>query len=235
MLGSFGKRLLLSCLLAMLSVSAHAVCGRIAQGDNFGIYEFDYASDVWVLVESYYSPELDYIEPHPEAVEMPPNGSWGGPPGGGGSGPPTYVRGATGAIKDKTPPDATRGACVLETIIVTAVAGRPMGGGRASLSVSSGSRGGFFGFFRRLFEREVLDIFGQNAEPHATCQSDQLTRYLHAREVARLLSPFSMSNGQSLRVTYNDGGTEIWIVSDRFSSVRIFDVPQPNSLTCPNP
>jgi len=233
MLGSFGKRLLLSCLLAMLSVSAHAVCGRNAQGDNFGIYEFDYASDVWVLVESYYSLELDYTEPHPEAVEMPPNGSWGGPPGGGGSGPPTHVKGATGAIKEKTPPEATRGACVLEEIIVTAVAGRPMGGGLASLSVSSGSRGGLFGFFRRRAERAILDIAGQNVDPPATCQSTESDRHFHALAVVRLLPLSQRRAGMQVRVTYNDGGNEVWIIANPYFSDPLFPTPKSNTLQCP--
>lgn len=78
-----------------------------------------------------------------------------------------------------------------------------------------------------------------NNEP-AVCTSDELTRWLHAtkdvaaynaQRIATAQGP--LATGALVRVTYDDGGSEVWTVASSYSSSPLVQAPMGGSLKCP--
>lgn len=94
------------------------------------------------------------------------------------------------------------------------------------------------GAFRYRVGRKILDK-PNNSTP-ATCASDEMTRWLHAREdVAaenlkrEVLLQGMLPVGSLVRVTYDDGGSEVWAVIAQTTQSPIAMSPQGGSLVCP--
>lgn len=76
---------------------------------------------------------------------------------------------------------------------------------------------------------------------YATCTADEQSRFHHAnRDVgpyaaARFLARRPLRPGQFVRVTYNDGGTEVWqaVGGAPAGTVAVFEPPMAGTLRCP--
>lgn len=77
-----------------------------------------------------------------------------------------------------------------------------------------------------------------NTDP-ATCTTDQTHRHGHANQDAGYwqsrnpLTALRMRAGDEVRVTYDDGGSEIWFWTISTGSDRLAVIPKPNTLRCP--
>lgn len=90
------------------------------------------------------------------------------------------------------------------------------------------------GAFRYQVGKRIPDNPSNN-EP-AVCASDELTRWLHAnKDVAYYHAQHPgnpLPTGTLVRVTYDDGSSEVWAVSSAYSSVQVYSVPKGGSLKC---
>lgn len=96
------------------------------------------------------------------------------------------------------------------------------------------------GAFRYRVGRGIPDS-ELNDEP-ATCVSDEIARWLHAnKDVAaynlqRLaMGQMPLAKGTLVRITYDDGGSEVWTTADPMSSVKVDMTPKGGSLRCSSP
>ena len=96
------------------------------------------------------------------------------------------------------------------------------------------------GAFRYRVGRGIPDAVDNN-QP-ATCESDEIDRWLHAMNDVReynLLRVLTMHAplpaGTLVRITYDDGGSEVWTAGDAGSSAPLIAAPKGGSLRCPNP
>lgn len=96
------------------------------------------------------------------------------------------------------------------------------------------------GAFRYRVGRGIPDAIN-NDEP-ATCQSDETTRWLHAMRDVQEYNYFKLLTlqaplpaGTLIRITYDDGGSEVWTAGYYASSVPVDMAPKGGSLRCPSP
>ena len=94
------------------------------------------------------------------------------------------------------------------------------------------------GAFRYRVGQKVPDN-PLNNEP-AVCSSDELTRWLHATKDVAAYNAQRIATGQGplaagalVRVTYDDGGSEVWVIASSYSSSPLMQVPMGGSLKCP--
>ncbi|WP_448674071.1 hypothetical protein [Pseudoxanthomonas mexicana] len=79
-----------------------------------------------------------------------------------------------------------------------------------------------------------------NNPNRATCRSAEVDREAHAQHDAKLTQSARIALGQGLlrsgaliKITYDDGGTEIWTISNPMFTSPLSGVPVPGSLKCP--
>lgn len=120
------------------------------------------------------------------------------------------------------------------SFIVTSSVAEPAG--NDSLYWDNTYAGG--GAFRYRVGQKIPDN-PLNNEP-AVCTSDEMARWLHAtkdvnaenlRRVAA--NQGWLPIGMLVRVTYNDGGSELWIINAQNTQTAIAMVPMGGSLKCP--
>lgn len=94
------------------------------------------------------------------------------------------------------------------------------------------------GAFRFVVKKVIENAADNPIE--ATCRADSLARWEHAMWDTRVSNAKALATGGTLtpsgslvKVSYDDGGTEVWQVSSPFFSANLLDVPVPNTLKCP--
>ena len=99
------------------------------------------------------------------------------------------------------------------------------------------------GFFRRvltgignLFRTRVASAPNDVRAPEATCTSAEADRLAHAHMDVKLGlagGKVPRRTGQEARVEYDDGGSEVWIVSYPYFTKPLNPIPKPDTLRCP--
>ena len=96
------------------------------------------------------------------------------------------------------------------------------------------------GAFLYPVSQKITDWPGNN-EP-ATCSDDEMTRWLHATKDVNKENVARIARGQGwlpvgslVRVTYDDGGSEVWIVNSQMTQTAIAMTPKGGSKKCSPP
>lgn len=93
------------------------------------------------------------------------------------------------------------------------------------------------GAFRYRVQTKIPD-YPLNNEP-AICSSDEMTRWLHATKDVNAENLNRVASNQGwlpigalVRVTYDDGSSEVWIVNAQYTQTAIAMAPLGGSLKC---
>jgi hypothetical protein len=206
---------------------------------NVGLYAWDGSS--WVLVSASYDPYFESETLGTDDIYVQPTSFWGGSGGGGGGGgtyqPQAVGERGEGRGRGQRPGDPSI-ACTEPVMPEVTVVGHSPAYGGTLLQLAwrgqllSNTRGG--GVAMRAVQPAVND---PNNRTPATCQSDAMTREAHAQDDGRYVRAVWQATGrgypragQAFRVTFDDGGSEVYIWSGMSAP---FSHALEGSLQCP--